>query len=70
MAINLWWRTEIYASDPETRQLRIFAGPDVPGRTEIEAQEFCRAHYPYLKVIGQTDATENKTPVNYHYEAN
>lgn len=48
-----YWATEIIATDPQTMETKLWAGPVVPGVDRRDAEEYCRFYgLGYCKVIG------------------
>lgn len=48
------WVTKISAYDTKTGQLKIWCGPEVPGLTHKDAEDYCQNHgLGYCKVIGE-----------------
>jgi hypothetical protein len=51
---KILWATEIKAKSPIDAAMKTYCGPNVPGETQEEAQEYCEANgLGYCWVIGQ-----------------
>ncbi len=49
--------TELQAIDNSDGELKLYAGLNIESYTFLEAEEYCKAYYPYLKVIGIWEET-------------
>lgn len=51
---QIFWCTEVKAKSPKDGSMKTYGGPDVPGDTLEEAQEYCESNgLGYCWVIGQ-----------------
>lgn len=48
-----WYVTEIKAMHPVRKELATFGGPNVPGISVEDAQNFCNENIGYCKVLGE-----------------
>ena len=49
-----WWVTEVKAKSPIDASMRSYGGPNVPGNTLEDAQEYCEKNgLGYCWVVGQ-----------------
>lgn len=48
-----WFLTEIKALHPITGEMKTWAGPNVQGISETQAQQWCIENLGYCKVVGE-----------------
>lgn len=50
----IYWATRVNAFDPQDGKMKTWPGPQVPGDTKKDAQEYCNCNnLGYLKIIGK-----------------
>jgi len=48
------WVTEIKALNPSTNQMKVWGGPNIPGITKLDAEQYCQNNgLGYCKIIGE-----------------
>ncbi len=64
------WVTSLRALDPETLELKLWAGPTVPGLSMEDAQDWCGSNgMGYLKVTGELVSEFGEEGRETDYEA-
>lgn len=64
------WVTVLRAQDPETKEMKTWAGPTVPGLSMEDAQHWCgRNGMGYLKVTGELVAEVDEDGRETDYES-